>query len=143
MPQTKRRLQIVTSLAVATFILVAGTIGAMTAAGRLRQMLERQMAEDSQVIGENLKIIISQATRELAQGERAFDKVQVVLESLQVGGWRGFACIVDKDGVIVAHPNPSVRGSHVRLEDYAATSLAKTPDRVELLTEGSESSSGV
>ena len=86
MPQTKRRLQIVTSLAVATFILVAGTIGAMTAAGRLRQMLERQMAEDSQVIGENLKIIISQATRELAQGERAFDKVQVVLESLQVGG---------------------------------------------------------
>ena len=46
-PQTKRRLQIVTSLAVATFILVAGTIGAMTAAGRLRQMLERQMAEDS------------------------------------------------------------------------------------------------
>jgi len=106
-------------------------------------MLERQMAEDSQVIGENLKIIISQATRELAQGERAFDKVQVVLESLQVGGWRGFACIVDKDGVIVAHPNPSVRGSHVRLEDYAATSLAKTPDRVELLTEGSESSSGV
>ena len=91
MPQTKRRLQIVTSLAVATFILVAGTIGAMTAAGRLRQMLERQMAEDSQVIGENLKIIISQATRELAQGERAFDKVQVVLESLQVGGGGGGA----------------------------------------------------
>ena len=64
MLQTKRRLQIATSLTIATLIVAVGVLGAFTATDRLRQMLEHQVAEDSQVINENLRIIISQATRE-------------------------------------------------------------------------------
>ena len=130
MLQTKRRLQIATSLTIATLIVAVGVLGAFTATDRLRQMLEHQVAEDSQVISENLRIIISQATREFSQREQAFDRIQAVFESFTVEGWRGFACVVDKDGRVVAHPDSAMRGMRVNLEEYEATDIGRTPERV-------------
>ncbi|MBK35289.1 MAG: hypothetical protein CME26_07120 [Gemmatimonadetes bacterium] len=134
MLQTKRRLQIAPSLAVAALILVTGVLGTLTAADRIRNLLEKQVAEDSQVIAENLKMIISQATRELGPPDQTFDRVQSVFERIQVEGWRGFACVVDKEGRVVAHPDSAMRGMQVLLEEYEATTLAETPQRVELLS---------
>jgi hypothetical protein len=45
-------------------------------------------------------------------------QVQEVLENAQTHGWKGFACVVDKDGTVVAHPNPEMRGTTVSLETY-------------------------
>ena len=87
--------------------------------------MEKQIAEDSRVISENLCIIISQVTRELTDQQEAIDQVQKVLASAQTHGWQGFACVVDKDGTVVAHPNPDIRGATVSLETYRPT--ATTP----------------
>ena len=45
--------------------------------------MEKQIAEDSRVISENLCIIISQVTRELTDQQEAIDQVQKVLASAQ------------------------------------------------------------
>ena len=89
------------------------------------------MAEDSRVISENLRIIIGQVTRELADQGEAMEQVQDVLQSAQTHGWRGFACVVEEDGTVVAHPNPDMHGATVSLETYAPTTLAEPkPSRV-------------
>jgi PAS domain S-box-containing protein len=80
----------------------------------------------------NLRIIINQVPRGLTDKGEAIVQVQKVLESAQTHGWRGFACVVDEDGTVVAHPNPSMRGEKVSLESYEPTfpEAGKGLDRV-------------
>ena len=124
MIQDKRKLQWMTALATSLLIIILGAVSGYTAASRLRNTMEQQMAEDSRVISENLRIIISQVTRELTDQGEAIERVQQVLQSAQTHGWLGFACVVDKNGTVLAHPNPEMRGATVSLETYEPTTLA-------------------
>lgn len=127
----KRKLQAAAAAATALLIVLIGLTSGYFAASRLTTAMEQQMAEDSRVISENLRIIISQVTRELTDQGAAIEQVQQVLEKAQTRGWRGFACVVDEDGTVVAHPKPEMRGATVSLETYEPTPLAgPPPDRV-------------
>ena len=102
MIRDKRRLQWLSALATSILILCLGAMSAYLASGRLAETMEKQIAEDSRVISENLRIIISQVTRELTDRQEAIDQVQKVLAGAQTHGWQGFACVVDKNGTVVA-----------------------------------------
>jgi PAS domain S-box-containing protein len=123
----KRMLQWCAAIATSVLILVLGAISGYSASSRLEETLERQLAEDSRVISENLRIIIGQVTREIKGQREAIDQVQEVLQNARTHGWRGFACVVDKDGTVVAHPNPDMRGATVSLESYSPSTLAGPP----------------
>ncbi len=123
MIQDKRRLQLYTSLALSALILCLGLLSASYAIDLLRSTLERQMAEDSEIIGENLRIIIRQVTQEYTDRKMALDQFQEVLKALDDKGWIGFACVLDKNGVVVAHPRPEFINMQVPLETYEPTDL--------------------
>ena len=65
MIRDKRRLQWVSALATSVLILCLGALSGYLAVDRLTETMEKQIAEDSRVISESLRIIISQVTREL------------------------------------------------------------------------------
>lgn len=139
MDSEKRRLQWLSALTTSTLIIILGAASGYVASGRLQETMERQIAEDSRVISENLRIIINQVTREMTDQGLALDQVQDVLQSAQTHGWRGFACVVDKNGTVVAHPDPDMRGATVSLETYAPTELAgPAPVNVIELAQSSE-----
>ena len=95
MIRDKRRLQWVSALATSVLILRLGALSGYLAVDWLTDTMEKQIAEDSRVISENLRIIISQVTRELTDQQEAIDQVQKVLASAQTHDWQGFACVVD------------------------------------------------
>ena len=131
MIQGKRKLQWATTLATSSLIVILGVVSGYVAASRLRSTMEQQMAEDSRVISENLRFMISQVTRELTDRGEAIEQVQKVLQSAQARDWRGFACIIDENGTVLAHPNPEMRGTTVSLETYEPTAFAgSVPGRV-------------
>ncbi|MDA0746159.1 MAG: ATP-binding protein [bacterium] len=119
----KRRLQRYTSLTLATLVLCLGLLSGWFAIDLFQSALERKMAEDSEIIGENLRIFIDQATQEYSDPEMPLARIQEVLEILKEKKWYGFACVVDTSGRVLAHPRPEFRGMQVPLESYEPTSL--------------------
>lgn len=83
---SNRRFQTLAALSVAGLLLAVGLGSAVVATFRLKNALERQMAEDSRIISENLRIIFAQVTREIDEADLAVARVQSVLERLQVEG---------------------------------------------------------
>ena len=79
---SKRRLQLLTSAAVSALVLGLGLIWTTYAVRHFRDTLERRVAEDNRIIGENLSIIIRQVTREYVGRQAALSKFQKVLEGL-------------------------------------------------------------
>ena len=86
MIQDKRKLQLYTSLSLSGLILCLGLLSATYAIGLFRSTQERQMAEDSQIIGESLRIIIQQLTQEYTDQEMALARIQKVHEALKGKG---------------------------------------------------------
>ncbi len=124
MIQGKRKLQVYTSAALAALILCLGLLSAGYAIRLLRSTLEQQMAEDNRIIGENLRIIISQAAREYTDRDSSLVHTQKVLETLSRKGWIGFACVLDKSGRVLAHPRREFLDTQIPLETYVPTPLS-------------------
>jgi len=119
----KRRLQLCTSATLSAFVLALGLATVTYTVGYLRSTMERQLAEDSRIIGENLRIIISQVTREYADQNAALARIQRVLQALSDKGWVGFACVLDKQGRVLAHPRIEALGMLVPLGSYDPAEL--------------------
>ncbi len=123
MIQDKRRLQLYTSLALSVLVVGLGLLSAYSAIGLFRAALERQLAEDGEIIGENLRIIARQVSQGYTDREGGIAEIQSVLEALQEKGWIGFACVLDKNGRVLAHPRPEMVGLHAPLHTYEPTDL--------------------
>ncbi len=119
----KRKLQLYASISVSALIMCLGLLSASYAVRLMQSSLEQQVAEDNEMIGENLRIIFNQLTREYKDPDLAIGQVQQVLEGLKAKGWKGFACVLDKNGRVLAHPRREFVGMQVRLDTYRPTSL--------------------
>ena len=64
MIQNKRTLQITISITLSVIVLALGTVSGIQAINVFRTTLEKKLAEDSEIIGENLRILIKQVTTE-------------------------------------------------------------------------------
>jgi len=115
MIDNRRRLQLWTSLTLSTLMVLLGIASAGVGIHFLRDSLERQIAEDNVAISETLRILV---TRFDEDAPGSMTRIQELLEAMEIKGWKGFACVVDKDGTVVAHPNPEMRGTTVSLETY-------------------------
>jgi PAS domain S-box-containing protein len=122
----KRRLQLYTSATLLALVLSLGLAAVTYTVGYLRSTMERQLAEDSRIIGENLRIIISQVTREYAVQNTALAQIQRVLQALGDKGWIGFACVLDKQGRVLAHPRIEALDMQVPLNRYEPSDLLGT-----------------
>jgi hypothetical protein len=119
----KRRLQLYTSLALSILVVGLGLLSTYSAIDLFRTALERQLAEDGEIIGENLRIIARQVSRGYTDRDGGIAQIQRVLEVLDEKGWIGFACVLDKDGRVLAHPRSEMVGMHVPLHTYEPTDL--------------------
>ena len=126
MIRDKHLLQLYTSLVLSALILCLGLLSASSAIGLLRSALEKQMAEDGEIIGENLRIIIDQMTREYTERPSTLPHIQKVLETLNSRGWVGFACVLDQSGRVLAHPRSEFLDMQVPIETYEPTGLQGT-----------------
>ncbi len=144
MIQDKRRLQLYTALALSALVLCLGLLSASYAIDRLKSMLERKMAQDSEIIGENLRIFIKQVTQEYTDQDMALAQIQRILEILKKKKWIGFACVLDKNGRVLAHPRPELVGMQAPLNTYEPTallgSLAPSVDSLAVLQNPGEAS---
>ena len=102
MIRDKRRLQLYASAALSFLILCLGILWSWYAIGLFREAAERQMAEGNEIIGANLRIIISQVTQKYADQDMALSEIQNVLEALKAKKW--FACVLDQKGFVLAAP---------------------------------------
>lgn len=79
----KRRLQFSTAAVLTALLIAMGFAWATHALALYRSTLERQMAEDNDIVKANLGIIIHQATQQYADRDMVRDQIQNVLEALQ------------------------------------------------------------
>ena len=137
MIRDKRRLQLYTSAALSFLILCLGILWSWYAIGLLRETAERQMAEDNEIIGANLRIIIRQVTQKYADQEMALSEIQNVLEALKEKKW--FACVLDQKGFVLAAPQREMVNSQAPLKTYKPTALLGTQaPPLDALSEASE-----
>lgn len=123
MIRDKRKLQFYTSLVTTILLILMGLSWSTHALGIYRTTLERQMAEDNEIIKANLGIIIDQVTKQYGQKDQVIAQVQNVLEALADKGWSGFACVLDDQGQVLAHPNKKMVGRRPPVETYEPQSL--------------------
>ena len=123
MIHNKRRLQIYTAIVLTALMLAMGGAWATHALTLYRHTLERQIAEDNHIAKENLMIIVHQIARQYADEDGIIAQIQSILESLQDRGWKGFACVLDKDGRVLAHPNRNMVDMQVAIKTYQPTDL--------------------
>ncbi|MDP6041042.1 MAG: hypothetical protein QGG64_21005, partial [Candidatus Latescibacteria bacterium] len=119
----KRRLQFYTTAVLTALLIAMGFAWATHAITLYRSTLERQMAEDNEIVKANLGIIIHQATQQYADKDMVRVQIQNVLEALQEKGWKGFACVLDKDGRVLNHPNRQMINMQVPLKTYEPLDL--------------------
>ena len=97
MIRDRRRLQLLTSITLSILVLGLGFLSSYYALDQFRSTMERQMAEDSEIISENLRIFIGQVTEKYNEREMSLAQIQKVLEALKAKEWIGFACVLDKN----------------------------------------------
>ena len=126
MIRDKRRLQLYTSLSLTVLMVGLGLLWASYAIALFRSTTERQLAEDNEVVKENLRIIISQVTQQYTDKAMVLAQIQKVLEALKDKGWNGFACVLDKDGFVLAHPRREMVSKQVPLKKYEPADILGT-----------------
>ena len=126
MIRNKRTLQITISITLSAIVLALGIVSGVQAIAVFRSTLEKKMAEDSEIIGENLRILIKQVTSEITDQGQAMARIQEILEILEQKNWIEFACVLDSTGRILAHPKREYIDMQVPLEDYKRTALLGT-----------------
>jgi sensor histidine kinase regulating citrate/malate metabolism len=119
----KRKLQFYTSSVLTLFMVLMGIAWATHALALYRTTLERQMAEDNEIVKANLSIIIDQVTKQYVGKTQVINQIQNVLEALEAKGWKGFACVLDDQGHILAHPDRQMVGMRPPLETYEPQTL--------------------
>ena len=122
----KRKLQIYTSGILTTLMVIMGFAWATHALSIYRATMERQIAEDNDIVKDNLSIIIHQVTQQNTDRNRIISQIQSILEVLKTKGWNGFACVLDKDGRVLAHPDPNMINMQVALQKYEPIDLLGT-----------------
>jgi PAS domain S-box-containing protein len=122
----KRRLQIVTAGVLTLLMIVMGLASGTHALTLYRTTLHRQMAENNEIVKANLSIIIDQITRQYVDKTKVIAQIQSVLEALEAKGWKGFACVLDEQGHILAHPDKKMVGMRPPLETYEPQDLLGT-----------------
>ena len=123
MIRDKRKLQILTSATLTVLMIIMGVIWATHALSIYRQTLERQLAEDNEIVKANLSIIIDQVTKQYVDKAQVIGQIQNVLEALEAKGWKGFACVLDEQGQVLAHPNRKMVGMRPPVESYEPQNL--------------------
>ena len=103
MIRNKRTLQITISITLSAIVLALSIVSGVQAIAVFRSTLEKKMAEDSEIIGESLRILIKQVTSEFTDQDQAMAWIQEILEILERKNWIGFACFLDNTGRILAH----------------------------------------
>ena len=123
MIRNKRTLQITISITLSAIVLALSIVSGVQAIAVFRSTLEKKMAEDSEIIGENLRILIKQVTSEITDQGQAMARIQEILEILEQKNWIEFACVLDSTGRILAHPKREYIDMQVPQEDYKRTDL--------------------
>jgi len=123
MIRDKRKLQFYTSLVTTLLLILMGLFWSTHALRIYRTTLEQQMAEDNEIIKANLGIIIDQVTKQYGRKDQVIAQVQNVLEALANKGWSGFACVLDDQGHVLAHPNKNMVGMRPPVETYEPQSF--------------------
>ena len=123
----KRRLQIYTASVLTALLVIMGFAWATHAITLHRNTLEHQMAENNEIVKANLAIIIHQVTLQYTDRKMIGEQIQNVLEALKEKGWKGFACVLDKDGRVLNHPNRQMINMKVPLQTYAPLDLLGDP----------------
>ncbi len=123
MIRSRRTLQVTISAALSAGVIALGSLTGMQAIHSFRSTLERKMAEDSEIIGESLRILTKQVTREYNDRGAALARIQEILEVLERKNWIGFACVLDDTGKILAHPKREYIDMQVPLGTYERTEI--------------------
>ena len=140
----KRKLQFYTSSVLTLLMILMGMAWATHALVLYRTTLERQMAEDNEIVKANLSIIIDQVTKQYVGKTQVIHQIQNVLEALEAKGWKGFACVLDEQGKVLAHPNRQMVGMRPPVETYEPqTLLGQMPPPVTKLSEGHQKTSAI
>lgn len=140
----KRKLQFYTSSVLTLLMSLMGMAWATHALALYRTTLERQMAEDNEIVKANLSIIIDQVTKQYVEKIQVIHQIQNVLEALESKGWKGFACVLDEQGKVLAHPKHQMVGKRPPVETYEPQSLlGQMPPPVTKLSEGNQKTSAI
>ncbi len=140
----KRKLQFYTASVLTVLLVVMAVAWATHALAIYRTTLERQMAEDNEIVKANLSIIIDQVTKQYVEKNQVIHQIQNVLEALESKGWKGFACVLDEQGKVLAHPNRQMVGMRAPFETYKPqTLLGQMPPPVTKLSEGHQKTSAI
>lgn len=119
----KRKLQVYTSTGLTVLLILMGSAWIFHALSVYRITLERQIAEDNEIVKANLGIIIDQITKQYVEKSQAIGQIQNILEGLQAQGWNGYACVLDERGQVLAHPNKKMVGRRPPVESYEPQNL--------------------
>lgn len=144
MIRDKRKLQFCTSGVLTLLMITMGIIWATHALTIYRTTLEKQMAEDNEIVKANLSIIIDQVTKQYVEKTQVIGQIQNVLEALEAKGWKGFACVLDEQGQVLAHPNRKMVGMRPPVETYEPQNLlGQIPPPVTQLPEVNQKTSAI
>ncbi|MBT3602738.1 MAG: PAS domain S-box protein, partial [Candidatus Latescibacteria bacterium] len=144
MIRDKRKLQVCTSGVLTLLMIIMGVVWATHALTRYRTTLEGQMAENNEIVKANLSIIIDQVTKQYVEKAQVIGQIQNVLEALEAKGWKGFACVLDEQGHVLAHPNRKMVGMRTPVETYEPQNLlGQIPPPVTQLPEANQKTSSI
>ena len=144
MPLDKRKLQFYTSGVLTLLMVIMGMAWATHALALYRTTLEHQMAEDNEIVKANLSIIIDQVTKQYVEKTQVIHQIQNVLEALESKGWKGFACVLDEQGKVLAHPNRQMVGMRAPVETYEPQNLlGQMPPPVTTLSKTHQKTSAI